>query len=131
MMSQNTKDRDILETETVLLASGKRVEVQVEKKRADEEEEHLEDREMFERIRNVASCSSAAGSSFFHSYRRIKQIEEERLNKMEEDYLREKEKMEFNKQRQVRIMSYIESTNRKSEKRRKKKMKKVLKKKHN
>lgn len=126
-MATETEDPKNLETEVVLLATGKKVELQIEKVK-DNEEENSEDIETFERIRNVASCSSAAGSNFFHSYRRIRQIEEERLNKMEEDYLKEKERKEFNMQRESRIMSYIESTNKKSQKRKKKKMQKVLKK---
>ncbi|KAJ1609856.1 hypothetical protein OJ253_1399 [Cryptosporidium canis] len=113
------------ETEVVLLGDGRKVEVQVGKE-VDKEEDS--DEEVLERIRNVGSCSSAASSNFFHSYRRIKQIEEERLRKMEEDYLEEKERSEFSKQREARIMSYMDSTSRKSEKRKKKKVKRGVKK---
>ncbi|OII75575.1 uncharacterized protein cubi_02096 [Cryptosporidium ubiquitum] len=126
-MTAKIEDLNNLETEIVLLATGKKVELQIEKAK-NNEEENSEDREIFERIRNVGSCSSAAGSNFFHSYRKMKEIEEERLNKMEEDYLKEKEKKEFNIQRETRIMSYIESTSKKSQKRKKKKMQKILKK---
>ncbi|KAH8582177.1 uncharacterized protein ELE39_002919 [Cryptosporidium sp. chipmunk genotype I] len=126
-MSSKTESLRNLNTEVVLLATGKKVQVQIEKAKNNQEEDS-DDKETFERIRNVGSCSSAAGSNFFHSYRKIKQIEEERLNKMEEEYLEEKEKKEFSMQRESRIMSYIESTSKKSEKRKKKKMQKVLKK---
>ncbi|KAJ1608219.1 hypothetical protein OJ252_2590 [Cryptosporidium canis] len=114
------------ETEVVLLGDGQRVEVQVRKEV--DQGKGDSDEEVLERIRNVGSCSSAASSNFFHSYRRIKQIEEERLRKMEEDYLEEKERSEFSKQREARIMSYMDSTSRKSEKRKKKKMKRGVKK---
>ncbi|CUV06399.1 unnamed protein product [Cryptosporidium hominis] len=127
-MNSKIESLNNLDTEVVLLSTGKKVEVQKTKVKNEQEEDSVDDKETFERIRNVGSCSSAAGSNFFHSYRKIKQIEEERLNKMEEEYLEEKEKREFSMQRESRIMSYIESTSKKSEKRKKKKMQKVLKK---
>ncbi|KAF7457006.1 PRKR-interacting protein 1 [Cryptosporidium felis] len=115
------------ENQTILLSSGKEVEIEVKIRAPEDQDELDQENVMFERIRNVGSCSAAAGSNFFHSYRKMKKIEEERLNKMEEDYQKEKEKKEFNDLRKARIMSCIQSTSRKAEKRKKKKLQRHLK----
>ncbi|KAH8741840.1 hypothetical protein FG386_002080 [Cryptosporidium ryanae] len=118
-MSDNSK----YDTEKILLSSGVSVDVKVEKKFEVNKEEEDERINRYSSMRNTTSSVAAAGSNFFHSYRKIRQLEEERLGRMEEEYQKETEKSEFNKQRERRILSCIESTKRKSERRKRKRLK--------
>ncbi|CAL1388682.1 unnamed protein product [Linum trigynum] len=76
------------------------------------------------RVSNTSGSSAGAGSGDFHQYRQMRRKEQDRVARMEVDYLRRKEEAEFSMRREERLKAEEEQRAKKRAKRQKKKQKK-------
>ncbi|KAH8948503.1 hypothetical protein BDL97_11G097200 [Sphagnum fallax] len=80
------------------------------------------------RISNTSGSSAGSGSGDFHQYRQMRRREQDRLARMEADYLQRTTEQEFQKRREERNRAAEERTAKKRAKRQKKKEKQKQKK---
>ncbi|WCJ17774.1 PRKR-interacting protein 1 [Euphorbia peplus] len=80
------------------------------------------------RVSNTSGSSAGSGSGDFHQYRQMRRKEQDRLARMDVDYLKRKEAAEFIMRRDERLKAAEERTAKKRSKRQKKKQKKKEKK---
>ncbi|KAG6541795.1 hypothetical protein Mapa_016808 [Marchantia paleacea] len=73
------------------------------------------------RISNTSGSSAGSGSGDFHQYRQMRRREQDRLSRMELDYIKRKEETEFLARRDERIRAAEERTAKKRARRLKKK----------
>ncbi|BBN14930.1 PRKR-interacting protein 1 [Marchantia polymorpha subsp. ruderalis] len=73
------------------------------------------------RISNTSGSSAGSGSGDFHQYRQMRRREQDRLSRMELDYIKRKEETEFLARREERILAAEERTAKKRARRLKKK----------
>ncbi|KAI3445940.1 hypothetical protein Pfo_002605 [Paulownia fortunei] len=76
------------------------------------------------RVSNTSGSSAGSGSGDFHQYRQMRRKEQDRLARMDADYLKRKEIAEFNQRREERLKAAEERTAKKRLKRLKKKQRK-------
>ncbi|KAG1327156.1 PRKR-interacting protein 1 [Cocos nucifera] len=76
------------------------------------------------RVSNTSGSSAGSGSGDFHQYRQMRRKEQDRLARMDVDYQRRKELVEFNMRREERMKAAEERTAKKRLKRQKKKQRK-------
>ncbi|CAM6092787.1 unnamed protein product [Calypogeia fissa] len=80
------------------------------------------------RISNTSGSSAGSGSGDFHQYRQMRRREQDRLARMEADYLKRTEEQDFLARREERMRAAEDRTAKKRSKRQKKKDKKRQKK---
>ncbi|CAI9108270.1 OLC1v1007839C1 [Oldenlandia corymbosa var. corymbosa] len=76
------------------------------------------------RVSNTSGSSAGSGSGDFHQYRQMRRKEQDRLARMEVDYQKRKETVEFHMRREERLKAAEERTAKKRLKRQKKKQRK-------
>ncbi|XAR72937.1 hypothetical protein NMG60_11019747 [Bertholletia excelsa] len=80
------------------------------------------------RVSNTSGSSAGSGSGDFHQYRQMRRKEQDRLARMDTDFQKRKEVVEFNMRREERMKAAEERTAKKRMKRQKKKQRKKEKK---
>lgn len=82
-------------SDVVRLSTG--ISVEVPRKRPAPQESNESSHRLMEKVNNVWGSTAGAGSDFFHTYRKHRATEMQRLKQLDEEYEDEKEAEEFQK----------------------------------